>query len=320
MTQPAVHTNGNATNPTPKRASKVRTADQETYHGVPVLTMRVGTPVPTPKAPKRYAVRVTPDLARHLLTFNHRDNRHEKTRHVQRYAEDMRRGLWRLSPHGPVFSHSGILQNGQNTLFAITEFGEPVWLVMDFGWPDDVIYVIDRGAARSTADSLKIDGVTGASNVAAAVSKWWQYQRLVGQRRSISGFGVPSAQVARSIIEQAPDTWTEAGAHGSRIYDRLDKAWGKSYWTAAFAILATAGVEHERIVRFFDEVGEGTGAPRSATRTLADWARRRPSIDTQSGDAREPLELIVRTFNAWQIGRSLSRVRQPGFEWSRVRA
>ena len=68
----------------------IRKADEpETYHGFPVLHLRVGDAIPTPRIPERYAVRVTPDLARYWLNeCNHPDQRRVREGKVSVFSED----------------------------------------------------------------------------------------------------------------------------------------------------------------------------------------------------------------------------------------
>ena len=70
---------------------------------------------------------------------------------------------------------------------------------------------------------------------------------------------------------------------------------------------------------FFEAVAKGTDAVGSPTRQLGDWARRRPLNRTRTGDNREPLEVIIRAFNAWRSSKSLAFPKAPGFVMSRVR-
>lgn len=319
MSSPTPIVDGTTARPRPARLAKKTESEQpETYHGLPVLTLHVGDPIPTPPSPVFYAMRITPDLARYLLTFNHPNNRKRRERKITGYAADMTDGYWRLTHEALAFSVSAVLQDGQNRLMAVTVYGEPVWFLVTFGWPDETIYVVGRGSPRNNTDALHIDAMPSATTVSAAVTKAWQYSKTVGTRRRWSGMSTPSSEWTRSLITKHPEEWLEITRAGIRAYNRLDKAWGAAIWAAGYYIVWGASTR-ELVEAFYEEVIEGTGSPRSATRTLADWARRRPASRTSSGDEREPIELIVRAFNAWRAGRSLTMVRQPNFELSRVK-
>jgi hypothetical protein len=301
-----------------KMKPRVLNANGSTHHGVPVLEMHVGDVIPTPRAPERYAVLVTPDLARYLLTFNHPNNRNRTQRRVALYARDMDADMWQFSPEPVLFSTTGVLMNGQNRLMAVTETGKPQWLMLDFGWPITLMGVLDRGKARTTADALHVRGVANASNVAAIATKVWQYDRIVGQPRSFSGLETPSSASVAAIIEADEESYQDAARTGKRTYAALEKGGSPAVWGTCYYIIARADSEAAR--RFFDEVADGTGAPGTATRVLAQWFLRRPVSVTRSGDDREPIELIIRAFNAWSAGKTYSAVRTRGFALSHVKA
>lgn len=297
--------------------ARLKPLTPDTHHGVPVLDLHVDDPVPVPRAPERYAVRVYPDLARYLLTFNHERNRTERTRKSAQYAGDMTAGLWRFTPESVVFSTSAVLQNGQNRLHAVAQCGEAVWMMLDFGWPDDIITVMDRGAAKTNSDALKIDGNTESTTTAGAINLVFKYDQVVGTSRSFSSLPVPSAGRALELYEADRAGWATAVLAGYRIYRALDHGMGTATWVAAYHIINA--VRPDDVAGFFAELAEGTGAPRSATRALADFWRRRPVTNTRSGDAREPLESVIRAFNAYRAGRTFAAVTRSGFELSRVR-
>jgi len=291
--------------------------DPETYHGFPVLEMHVGDPIPIPRAPERYAVMVGPDLARYLLTFNPPNNRGKRTRKIRQMASDMKAKRWLLTPQGPIFGPGPLLINGQNTLFAIIESGCMVWQLIDFGWPLAIMSVIDHATGRTNADTLHIAEVANSATVSAIATRVWQYGRLVGSTRSIEGMEVPSSPEVLEIVDADPDAYQAAARDGKRIYERLDKACGPAAWGTAHYLIAK--VHPDRVSVFFDEIAEESGEARSATRELARFYRRRPQSATKTGDNREPLELMIRAFNGWVVGRSFAFPKFKGFPLSRIR-
>lgn len=312
MTVPNVLSMNGASKALVKKPATVRT-----YHGFVILDLRVDDKLPSPRKPERYAVEVYPDLARYLLTFNHPQNRTFRRRHITKYATDMKAGDWHLTPESLVFSTDGVLQNGQNRLMAVTEYGGPVWMLIDFGWPEDIISAIDRGAGRTNADAFRHANIANANNIAAAINRWSAYRVTVGSVRSWSGMVAPTASQAEALFEADAEAWAQAVHRGDLIYKALDKGLSTSLWAAAYMVIRDAAPD--RVDEFFDELHEGSGRPRTPTRVLRDWCMRRPITVTRSGDNREPFELIVRAFNAWVIGRSFSPVRQPGFILSKVK-
>lgn len=291
---------------------------EELYHGIPVFDMHVGDPILMPRAPLRYAVRVTPDLARYLLTFNHPENRRLRPRKIKNYARDMAAGRWPLTPESIVFSSRGILQNGQNRLMAVTEYGAAVWFTIDFGWAEDIIAVIDRGNARTNLDALHVTGHANGANIASAVTKVWQYDRTVGTTRLWAGYEIPSAAEVLAMVDADDEGWQAATHAAMRVYRALDKGGAASYFAAVHHLIAR---EHgDRADDFFEEIATGSGKAGSATRVIGDWYRRRPASQTRTGDSREPIELLIRAFNGWLNGKSFAFTKYKGFPLSRVRS
>lgn len=301
----------------PAKVRSIKAVEPDLYHGIPVLTLKVGDPIPTPRAPERYAVRIYPDLARYLLTFNPENNRSLRKRTVAKYAGDMRAGLWWFTPESVVFSRVGLLQNGQHRLLAVCEYGSDVWMTVDFGWDEGIISAIDRGNARTNADALHVNDVPNAAMLAGAITTLVKYEDAVGTTRQYSSAIVVSAQQAKVRYDQDPDGWQDAVRNGRRVYDHLDKGLSPSTWVAAYRV-----IDHARPGKaepFFAAVADGSDPAGSASRALADWARRRPVGRVETGDKREPMERIIRAFNAWQAGKSVSFPRVPGFTLSRVK-
>jgi hypothetical protein len=308
------------TTPVPSNGAvtrRTKAATPETFHGFPVLPIRVDDPIPTPRAPERYAIRVTPDLARYFLTFNHPDNRKLKELRVQAFVADMRAGLWEFTFEPIAFDVTGRLNNGQNRLTAVTAYGEPVTFLVEFGWPETVFTVIDRGAPRSNGDTAKISGIPQANNIASAISHWKRYDLTVGTVRSWQQIGSPTSRDMLAIYESDPEGWHHAITRGASMSNKLDRSLSPSLWAASFRVLQDA--RPGKADEFFDEVYEGSGTPRSASRDLRDFYIRRSVTATLTGDRREPIEIAVRAFNGWLAGRTFAKPRYPGFTLSRVK-
>lgn len=298
---------------------KLNDYEPTTYHGLPVLELHVGDPIPTPRAPTRYAVHVGPALARYLLTFNPTSNRVHKPRRIRAMASDMAAERWIISPQSVCFGDRPELQNGQNTLEAVIESGVPVWLLVDFGWPAETVYAFDHNTVRTNSDTLHIAETPQSVVVASLFALAWRYRRLVGTETSFDGADVPSAPEALAYARANPEALAAATKAAAKLYLALDKGASKAVWGAAYLLIAEA--HPEWVDGFFDQVAEGTGEPRSATRALGDWFRRRPAAvtSTKTGDRREPLEIVVRAFNAWSVGKSMAFPKQSGFTLSRIK-
>jgi hypothetical protein len=124
---------------------------------------------------------ITPKDAQRLLLRNHKNQRSIRKHVVQRYADDMRRGLW-MGENGETIkvADDGTVLDGQHRLTAIVESGIAITCLIVTGVFEDDITTIDAGATRKFSDALQMKGthVKGlAQNCFAAVVR-----RLYGFR------------------------------------------------------------------------------------------------------------------------------------------
>lgn len=101
-------------------------------------------------------ITITPELAREYLAKNIDKNRPIRKAVVHAYAEQMKRGEWKITPQGISFDQKGRLIDGQHRLMAIIESGAKVPMYVTTGVPVDRMLMIDCGAKRTTADILGI--------------------------------------------------------------------------------------------------------------------------------------------------------------------
>jgi len=120
---------------------------------------------------------VTPSVARQWLDRLADNQRKQKPSVIERYARDMRNGTF-LTTGDPIrFDWNGRLIDGQQRLNAIIISGVPVMLLVVRGVDPEAMVVIDIGAQRTFADSLKITGTLRTSHVGAIV------RRVIGWER-----------------------------------------------------------------------------------------------------------------------------------------
>lgn len=123
-------------------------------------------------------------------------NRKLNDAHVERLAEDMRRGDWRQTFDPVRFNKKGELVDGQHRLSAIVASGKTVPLYVARNLDARAMAVIDTGRARSAADVLQINGVKNARKLAAAAKAMHYFD--LGKLAS-SGPAVSFAQLQRTI-------------------------------------------------------------------------------------------------------------------------
>lgn len=132
-------------------------------------------------------VTVTPAMAEETLERN-TENRSLRAGLVERYARDMKAGMWAEDGNTIKIAYDGTLIDGQHRLWAVIEAGVPVKLIVLTGLNRSAIRTIDTGAGRTYADYTRITSravgspLPNANNVAAVlrVLAWYdgQWPRL----------------------------------------------------------------------------------------------------------------------------------------------
>ena len=119
---------------------------------------------------------------------------------VAKYAADMRRGSWILSPQGIAFDEKGRVIDGQHRLLAIIQSGcsIPMYVVSECG--NEAIKALDQGAVRTVANMMQILGIRSSYSAAA-----------VGgiARAMISGVRGWLVRIPRSAVLQCVEDYAE---------------------------------------------------------------------------------------------------------------
>lgn len=100
---------------------------------------------------------VTPEKATEWLKKNN-SNRPLSRRNVERFAEAMKRGEWKLNGEAIQFDTNGKLINGQHRLNAVVVSGIKIQSYIARGLEPEDYYTIDQGKARSIGDVFAVAG------------------------------------------------------------------------------------------------------------------------------------------------------------------
>jgi len=94
---------------------------------------------------------------------------------VQKYANEMRIGNWKLSPEPLIFDVNGDLLDGQHRLEAVCRANKDVPFTVSTGWPVEendfhgtrLMDVINTGKTRNIAQMMQVRGMKNAREYAA---------------------------------------------------------------------------------------------------------------------------------------------------------
>lgn len=130
--------------------------------------------------------RITPSMASEYLRKNTPFNRSINPKRVETYADEMRRGGWKLNGESICFNKKGELVDGQHRLSAIIKADVPIETTVIRGIENDVV-LFDRGGNRTETQILRMrnDVVFKPSNSIIASIKMYLTITYGGNNNSV---------------------------------------------------------------------------------------------------------------------------------------
>lgn len=155
-------------------------------------------------------VLITPEKAQELLKRN-TDNRPLRYKTVLFYAEEMKRGNWRLTGQGISISQSGRILDGQHRLEAIIKSGCPISMLLIEGVADDTFSTYDTGKNRSYSDIFSIAGIKNSTQVSSTISNYYKWKMNFSSVMDsrVEGSVSLSKKMALNIYYENPEFFQE---------------------------------------------------------------------------------------------------------------
>jgi hypothetical protein len=230
---------------------------------------------------------------------------------VDRYARDIRNGLWAANPQTISFDDKGRIIDGRHRLMAIVLAGSPVILNVSKGWPStqqcsklnlNTIDVIDRGRGRSIGSQLTIGHGLSNGVYLAALSK-----AIAEITCDVSSLSISVAQALLILEIYKPSC--------EIIFKLSGQHRPGSYITAplAFCHAADPAKVEEFAIRFFGMEGLKRGHP---AHTLAIWMRNHPHARSQmrTDACKVVLSCLQKFFNAQDLHKVYAS--QDAWKWA----
>jgi len=259
---------------------------------------------------------ITPEVAQIILN-RRAPNRSITPDHVNAFASAIREGDF--SQFQMIkFNPEGHMTDGQHRMTAVVQTGQPQqFTIIRTDDPNDQA-ATDAGRSRSAGDVLAINGYSSAKWLAVCT-------KVIVQMRDAGSFGgwynaarksalnstlLREVQSNESIIDIANFARTcYTGATENFVPPRLVFAF--VYW------LVDHGTARAAITQFFDEIRSGVGLqPGSPTlvfrNTRDDMRRLSKAMRVQRDDV--ATVYLIRAWNAWIGGRSISKLQAPRTE------
>lgn len=188
---------------------------------------------------------VTPEQARIWLDTKNPKNRPIAQRTVDRYAQEMKAGRWKLNGEAIIFGRSGNLLNGQHRLKACVQAGKSFETVVTLGVEDEFFDTLDDGNPRKMSDVLAIKGEAYSKTVASAL--YFVYSYATNNLTRAKNKTIPTKQLLERLLE------TQPGIRDSvRYYHMLKQRPG------AFLLPPSLGIGLHYIFSLVDEAKAAT--------------------------------------------------------------
>lgn len=148
-------------------------------------------------------IEVDKDIADNFLKKNI-INRPINQYRIKKYADQMRRGEWKMNGESIIVGTGGELLNGQHRLLAISSFGLKIRMLFCFNVEPDTFDTIDTGDGRSGADVLAMKGIDRLT--ANALSVCIRLDILMKYSGSISGQTRLQSKITPQAISMAEES------------------------------------------------------------------------------------------------------------------
>lgn len=266
-----------------------------------------------------YLIKVTPEIAAELLRLNIAGQRKISEGAIEKYASDMAVDAWVFNGAPVLITDEGQLIDGQHRLNAIIESGEPQVMLIVYGVSVDAMATVDTNRRRSYADQLAMRGLKNHSIVAAIASGMWHW--LHGNYGGNNIARIANAKFVTSTpSNSAKDLWMDKAEKAFAVTYEQAAAFavkiGRDYngitpatWGIVWVILSA--IDKDLREKFLWELhpGRQSGEISQPVMTLI---RRLGRVKSRERITRtDQLDMLFKTFNAWQHGKQLGTITPP---------
>jgi len=253
---------------------------------------------------------ITPEEAAMLLQTNV-NNRKLSRRRVEMYANDIKRGMWKLTgdtiklAKNPATGEVRLI-DGQHRLHAIVSAGMPIQTVVATGLQEDAFSVIDRGKTRTYNDVLNMSNIKNSNTVASFI------RPIIALEAGLNPFGNGMELVTpEDVVNFATENDELVQWAANRSFKMRDRLSGSGTAWAMFMYLLADKHGRKVAEAFTDSVLSGVGFregdPRAA---LRNWVVRNfQKFKGTSRGAYDMCAMMIRAYNYTVDGTKITQMR-----------
>lgn len=255
----------------------------------------------TPEGARVGYITIDKAMATTLLEANSK-NRKVSDRQVAQYSRALSADDWPFTGDAIRVGTNGLVLDGQHRLLAIEATGEPMKTLVVLNLNEVVQRYIDSGRKRTSADQLNMDGIANASQMASIARLLLSWRHWRSAKSSITP---GNAEVTEFVLENI-GMLEQSVKVGAAVRRALSKV-SLSAVGAAYARAVEVTQDPFLVANFFTKLE--TGAQLDSGEPL--MTLRNKFISEQSANQIVNLFLIVRAWNAHQLGQPLGKMQLP---------
>jgi hypothetical protein len=240
---------------------------------------------------------IGPEEAAELLARNTR-NRNPRQAQVAKLAADMAAGRWSQNGETVKVAIDGTLIDGQHRMLAVVQAGVKLPMLVVEGLGISAQETIDIGAARTTGDVLRLDGMSQSTRVAAVARGVLMYRNKVSQ--------LSNPEIVE-FVRAETDTLQLATELSIRVHRDLGGGVAITGAAAYYLLKVSVSDAIDFMEMFSGEIGVSRGHPVHALRSRFKGIKQRSTKNL--GVIRELLPVIFKAWNLCVEGQQASLIR-----------
>ena len=253
---------------------------------------------------------ITPEDAAMLLQTNV-NNRKLSRRRVEMYANDIKRGMWKLTgdtiklARNPKNGEIRLI-DGQHRLHAIISAGTAIQTVVATGLQEDSFSVIDRGKTRTYSDVLAMSNIKNSSTVTSML------RPIIALEAGLNPYGNGMELVTpEDVAQYATENEEMVQWAANRSFKMRERLSGSGTAWAMFLYLLAQKHGYKVAEAYTDSVISGVGYkdgdPRAA---LRNWVvRNHQKFKGTSRGAYDQCAMMIRAYNYSVEGNKVTQMR-----------
>jgi len=252
----------------------------------------------TNKAPTfARCVTIVPEQANNIIEVMNIRNRPVSQRKVNEYAEQMRKGIWKLNGETIKVTEDNTLLDGQHRLLACIKAGVPFDTFFVTVKDNTAFDTIDIGKKRTGSDTMAVLGEKNYAVLSTTLNLLAIYDE---HKRLAKGMPTPGPNAVEAVLNKHPrvrESVSFACAYRNANQRLISRT------TLAFCHYILSGIDADTADKFFRQVIDGE----NITRGDAAWLLRNRLITEASYTHKRLLTAAYITaliFKAWNMMRS----------------